>query len=94
MGPLEQSMRDHLAGYLVGHESLDAVTDWMVGAVWNVEQAGEPAAAKLGYAIELALAEWTSGLLDPAERDAALREPLLPEDTSSISEPSLQGNPA
>ncbi|MFT4039703.1 MAG: hypothetical protein QM692_16095 [Thermomicrobiales bacterium] len=79
MGPVERSIRNHLAGYLGGRESLDRFTDWIVGAVWNIEQADEPAAATLGYAIELVLADWTSGLLDPAERDAGLHALVLAE---------------
>lgn len=88
-GPLEQSIRTNLAAYLGGRESLDAFTDWIVGAVWNIEQAGEPSVATLGYAIELVLAEWTSGLLDPAARDAALRALMLPEELHARSAPAL-----
>lgn len=73
MGPHEMTMRRHLTDYLDGQLSLAEFTEWIVGAVWEVERYGEPAAATLGYAIELALAEKTSGLLDQAELDSDLR---------------------
>ncbi len=74
MGPHEMTMRRHLADYLDGRLSLAEFTGWIVGAVWEVERYGEPDAATLGYAIELALAEKSSGLLNQNELDAELRE--------------------
>lgn len=73
MGPHEMTMRRHLIDYLDGRQSLAEFTDWIVGAVWEVERYGEPAAATLGYAIELALAEKTSGLLNQDELENELR---------------------
>lgn len=78
MGPCEISMRRHLVDYLDGRETLAEFTGWIVGAVWNIERADEPDAAKLGYAIELALAEMTSGLLSREELDVELRALLKP----------------
>ncbi len=73
MGPHEMTMRRHLADYLDGRLTLDEFTDWIVGAVWEVERYAEPDAATLGYAIELALAEKTSGLLNRGELESELR---------------------
>jgi hypothetical protein len=67
------TMRRHLADYLDGRLTLAEFTDWMVGAVWEIERYAEPGAATLGYAIELALAEKTSGLLNQGELDIELR---------------------
>ncbi|MCA9880698.1 MAG: hypothetical protein KC442_23035 [Thermomicrobiales bacterium] len=85
-------MRRHLVDYLDGRETLDEFTDWIVGAVWGVEQYGEPDAARLGYAIELAMAERTSGLLSREELDAELRAlaPAAPEDIVSTPAPALR----
>jgi hypothetical protein len=73
MGPHEMTMRRHLADYLDGQLTLAEFTEWIVGAVWDIERYGEPDAARLGYAIELALAEKTSGLLNQSELDSELR---------------------
>lgn len=73
MGPHEMTMRNHLADYLDGRLSLAEFTGWIAGAVWEVERYGEPDAATLGYAIELALAEKSSGMLNLQELDAELR---------------------
>ena len=78
MGPQGLTMRRHLTDYLDGRLSLAEFTDWIVGAVWEVERYGEPGAATLGYAIELALAEKTSGLLNLDELDDELRELAAP----------------
>ena len=78
MGPHELSIRSHLADYLDGRMSLAEFTDWMVGAVWEIERYGEPNAAALGYAIELALAEQTSGLWNQAELGSELRRLAFP----------------
>ena len=79
VGPHEMTMRRHLADYLDGRISLAEFTGWIVGAVWEVERYGEPEAATLGYAIELALAEKSSGLLNLQELDAELRILALPD---------------
>ena len=67
MEPLETTIRRHLASFLAGDASLDAFVDWFVGVAWTIEETGSPEARELTYAIELALAEASSGLLTPQE---------------------------
>jgi hypothetical protein len=73
MKSLETTIRDQLVSYLTGDLSLDEFTAWLVGATWNIENVGEAGASQLAYAIELALAEHSSGLLSQDE----LRRDLL-----------------
>lgn len=80
VGPHEMTMRRHLADYLDGRLSLAEFTGWVAGAVWEVERYGEPEASTLGYAIELALAERSSGLLTLQELEAELRQLAIPDD--------------
>ena len=81
MEPLETTIRRHLTRYLAGDTSLDAFIDWFVGVAWTIEESGGPEARELTYAIELALAEASSGLLTPqelrAELEALSRQPAL-----------------
>ncbi len=53
--------------------SLDAFTAWIVGASWNIENTGDVGASPLAYAIELALAEYSSGFLTLDELRSELR---------------------
>lgn len=78
---LETTIRRHLARYLAGDASLDAFVDWFVGVAWSIEETGSPEARELTYAIQLALAEASSGLLTPhelrGELEALSRQPVL-----------------
>lgn len=58
MDSLEQSIRRRLIGYLAGKEAYDDFVDWMYGVIWNIEQSGDRDAARLGYSIMLAIAEF------------------------------------
>ena len=73
MPNLETAIRGHLVDYLSGNLPFDDFVDWLVGASWNIERDGTVEARELVYAIELALAEASSGLLTPDELDAQLR---------------------
>ena len=73
MEGLEAAIRHQLGSYLSDRMSLDEFTAWLVGTTWNIESMGEPEASQLVYAIELALAEHTSGLLTLEELRAELR---------------------
>ncbi len=70
----ESAIRHQLRAYLSDDMSLDEFTAWLVGASWNIENVGDVAASQLAYAIELALAEHTSGLLTLDELRHALRD--------------------
>jgi hypothetical protein len=73
MEHLETTIRRHLVSYLAGNVSLDELTNWLVRATWNIENSENAAARELAYAVELALAEYSSGLLTPDELRAELR---------------------
>jgi len=68
----ENKIREKLARYLRNELSLDHFEDWIVEGSWNMHRDSEPAAQKLAGAIELRLAEHSSGHLD----ECALREEL------------------
>jgi hypothetical protein len=73
MEPLERTICQHLRGYLSGETSLDVFVDWFVGVTWNIEQTASPEVRDFVYAIELVLAEASSGLLTPDQLRTELR---------------------
>ena len=73
MQHLESTLRHHLGSYLAGEISLEDFTNWLVSATWDIEKSGNVAASKLAYAVELSLAEHSSGLLTHEEFQAELR---------------------
>lgn len=72
MEHLETTIRRHLVSYLAGDVSLDEFTNWLVRATWNIENTGNASARELAYAVELTLAEYSSGLLTLEELRAEL----------------------
>ncbi len=70
----ESAIRHQLRAYLSDDMSLDEFTAWLVGASWNIENVGDVGAIQLAYAIELALAEYSSGLLTLDELRRDLRD--------------------
>jgi len=70
----EHQIRQWLARFLHGEVSLDQFEDWLVGRSWNMHRDSDEAAQKLASAIELRLAEYSSGHLN----DEQLRNELLP----------------
>jgi hypothetical protein len=70
----EYQIRQWLARYLHDEVSLDQFEDWLVQRSWNMHLDSEPSAQRLASAIELRLAEYSSGHLD----DNELRLELLP----------------
>jgi hypothetical protein len=70
----EHQIRQQLAKYLHEEMSLDQFEDWLAERSWNMHQDSDESAQKLAAAIELRLAEHSSGHLD----DEHLREELLP----------------
>jgi hypothetical protein len=72
MEDLEAAIRHQLGSYLSDRMSLDEFTAWLVGTTWNIDPTSEPEASQLAYAIDLALAEHTSGLLTLEELRAEL----------------------
>jgi hypothetical protein len=74
----EHQVRQKLAKYLHEEISLDQFEDWLAQRSWNMHRDSEEAAQKLVSAIELRLAEHSSGHLDSRE----LHDELLPFVTS------------
>ena len=70
----ENQIREQLARYLRGELSRDQFEDWLVQRSWNMHRDSVEAAQKLAAAIELRLAEHSSGHLD----EPSLRSELLP----------------
>jgi hypothetical protein len=70
---LETTIRRHLVRYLAGQMSIDAFTDWLVGATWNIQNSGDAGASRLAYSVEHVLAEASDGLLTLDELRAELR---------------------
>lgn len=83
MNSLETTIRSHLDAYLSDALSLEGFTAWLVGATWNIDNTGDEAATELAFAIELALAEHTSGLTTLVELRQALRG------LSQLADPSV-----
>ncbi len=70
----DSEIRDRLASFLEGKLSQDDFEDWLVQNTWNMHKDADEAAVKLAHAIELRLAEHSSGHLT----DDELRRELLP----------------
>jgi len=71
LGP---DVRDHLAVYLGGEESLDEFKGWVIGALLDAEQQNDTAAEELVYDIMLPMAEESGGYI----AEDRLREALHP----------------
>ena len=70
----EYQIRQWLARYLHEEISLDQFEDWLVQRSWNMHRDSKESAQKLAAAIELRLAEHSSGHLDKDQ----LRSELMP----------------
>ena len=70
----EHQIRQKLAKYLHHEMSLDQFEDWLVERSWNMHRDSDAAAQIFASAIELRLAEHSSGHLDEKQ----LREELRP----------------
>ncbi len=68
----EAQIREHLASYLAGSESLDDFEDWLVATSWNMHRDSSEIAQHLVNEIELRLSEYSDGHLS----DRALRREL------------------
>jgi hypothetical protein len=83
----EYQIRERLARYLRGENSLDQFEDWLVQRSWNMHRDSGDAAKELVSAIELRLAEYSSGHLD----EQSLRSELLPFINTYASQFSIGG---
>ena len=75
---LNPDVRDHLAKYLSGEESLDEFKDWLVGALLDAEQANDAAAEDFILDIMLPMAEESSGYISEDRMREALHPLLKP----------------
>lgn len=66
------SIREQVQRFVNGALPLDEFEDWLASGSWNIHQHGSKAVQRLVFAIELRLAEHSSGHLD----DDRLREEL------------------
>lgn len=71
------SVRAHIAALLNGQLSLDDFEDWIVSSSWNVLQHVDAEVRQLVGAIELRVAEHSSGHLDHADLLAEFQALLL-----------------
>lgn len=83
----ENQIRESLARYLRREISLDQVEDWLVERSWNMHRDSDEAAQKLAAAIELRLAEHSSGHLS----ESSLRSELLSLINKTASVVSFSG---
>jgi len=68
----ESQIREKLGRYLRGDLPLDRFEDWIAQSSWNMHKDSDQPSQKLASAIELRLAEHSSGHLD----ECALRDEL------------------
>jgi hypothetical protein len=73
---LDAEIRHYIYRYLTGEIDLPAFEDWFVGATWDAIGAAPAPLASLVGAVELALAEYTSGHADIAELRNDLRQAM------------------
>lgn len=70
----ESEIREHLANYLLGSESLDDFEDWLVQKSWNMHLDCYQDAQELVGEIELYLSEYSGDYID----EESLKEKLRP----------------
>jgi hypothetical protein len=80
---LRQEIVDQLTRYLSGERSFDAFQDWLITALWRVDESGDVDAAPLANRIEHRVAEYTSGYCTEPELKQALGPLLVPDEVGS-----------
>lgn len=89
MTTLEQTIRHHLVNFLAGKTSLDTLTEVVMGAVWDLGPDQNDAASDLAFAVQLALAELSDGLISMDRFCAQMRELVETISLTLIPEASL-----
>jgi len=69
---VDYAIREKVAQYLTGGISLDQFEDWLVQSSWNMHRGSDAQSQKLASAIELRLAEHSSGHLSEVDLRAEL----------------------
>lgn len=72
-----QSLREHIQQFLGDVLPLDDFEDWLVGASWNMHRNADREVQQLVGAVELRLAEYSQGHLDPLDLKHELHMLLL-----------------
>lgn len=81
--PLERQIREQLARYIAGEQSLETFAEWFFPATWNVHLRDDRAAADFAYEIGLRLAEFSNGDWTEDELKALLRPLVEPRPVSA-----------
>lgn len=76
-------IKEQLAQFLDGKNTLDAFEDWFVQNTWNIHLSGSAAAEALTFAIEESLSEHSSGHISEKELRQELSE-LIHRDTKEL----------
>jgi hypothetical protein len=93
----ESQIREKLGRYLRGDVSLDSFEDWLVERSWGMHKDSQESAQRLASAIELRLAEHSSGHLGERELKDELRQfanPPVVEISFGNVQPAPQLEPA
>jgi hypothetical protein len=85
----ESQIREQIGHYLRGEISLDAFEDWLVQRSWNMHKDSAGDAQRLVSAVELRLAEHSSGHLDENALRAELQT-FAPDLTSGMASASAK----
>ena len=75
----ESQIREKLGRYLRGELPLDRFEDWIAQSSWNMHKDSDQPSQKLASAIELRLAEHSSGHLDESALRDELRQLVNPQ---------------
>lgn len=72
------TLRNRLGRYLVDQITLDDLTESVVDAVWDIGPDQDDVDSRFAYAVQLALAELSDGLVTPEEFRSYLAQLLNP----------------
>jgi len=82
----EFEIREWLSRLVAQEITLDVFEDWFASNTWNIHQQGSGEAQKLAYAVELRLAEHSSGHLSDDDLRREL-EPFVSRHARRIGQP-------
>ena len=80
----ESEIRNQLVRFLAGEISLDEFEDWFVQKSWDAHGGSDPSTQRLASAVELRLAEHSSGHLSEVDLQDELR-PFVSQYSVSVS---------
>jgi hypothetical protein len=71
--PVEEEIRDRLARYLAGHDSLDSFRLWLMPFLWKIPREDDSRAFQMASQIGLYIAEYGAGHRTEQELRGLLR---------------------